>query len=152
MLCKLFRGYLFRKAFLANSIVFMDVYLPEGPKGDVIGKDKNVEVVGDFTEDPWDIEIKCAYSEFFKAYTATIPVIDGSLFKFLVDGEYITSSDHPTKYDPETQTYNNVVTIYHYIFDSESGHKKKRFISNALSLSNPAIRETVLCKFTLLSS
>lgn len=145
-MCKIFQGYLFRKAFLAKTIIFMDVYLPEGEDGDVVGTDKDVYVVGDFTDEPWEIKVKCTYSEFFKAYKATIPVIDGSLFKFEVNGELITSGEHSTKFDSESQTYNNVVTIFQYIFDSETKKHKKIPLMNSLSLSNPSIRDTVLGK------
>lgn len=65
LLCNLFRGYLFRRAFLANSVIFMDVYLPEGPDEDVEGTDKDVFVIGDFTDEPWTTKIKCNYSPFF---------------------------------------------------------------------------------------
>jgi hypothetical protein len=86
--------------------------------------------VGDFTSEPWKVEIGCTYSEFFNAYTTTIPVIEGSSFKFIVDGEYVISSDHPTKYDPEAQAYNNIVMIFYYTFDSEIAKTIRRPLAN----------------------
>ena len=84
---------------------------------------------------------------FFQAYTTTIPVVDGSQFKFIVDGELIVSSDHSTQYDTELKTENNVVKIYHYIFENENkGSFKKKSLLNSLSLSNPAIWKSILGK------
>lgn len=148
-LAKLFRGYLYRKAFLASSIIFMDVYLPEGKDADVYGKNKDVSVIGDFTEDPWKVEVKCIYSEFFKAYTTIIPVIGGSSFKFVVDDELMVSSNHESVYEPKEETYNNVVTIFYYIFDQDTGSTKRVPLMNSLSLSNPAIKNIALCNILL---
>jgi hypothetical protein len=80
-------------------VVFLDVYLPEGIAGDIMGENYVVYVIGDFTEEPWKTKIECTYSQFFKAYKATIPVVDGTLFKFVVDDETIVSSDHLKKMD-----------------------------------------------------
>lgn len=85
---------------------------------------------------------------FFSAYTTTVPVVDGSQFKFIVDGELMTSSDHPTKYDFDAKTENNVVATFHYIFDGDGGRTKAKRVAlvNSLSLSNPAIRQSILGK------
>jgi hypothetical protein len=125
----------------------MDVYLPEGIRGDIVGKDKIVHVIGDFTEHPWQMNIECTYSPFFKAYKTTIPVVDGSLFKFVVDDEQVWSSDHEKKFDTELHSYFNIAKFYYYIFESEENKQRKAsFTTNTLSLSNPAIRDTILSK------
>lgn len=64
-----------------------------------MGRNYTVYVISDFTEEPWKTKIECSYSQFFKAYKATIPVVDGTLFKFVVDDELIVSSDHAKKLD-----------------------------------------------------
>lgn len=46
----MFKGYTYRKAFLAHSIIHMDVYLPLYQVGSFEAK---VFVVGDFTDKPW---------------------------------------------------------------------------------------------------
>lgn len=123
----------------------MDVFLPEGIDGDVEGTNLDVYVIGDFTDDPWNTRIKCTYSPFFQAYTTTIPVVDGSQFKFVVDGELLLSSDHNTQYDTELKTENNIVKIFHYIFEGEGkGSFKKKSLLNSLSLSNPVICNSIL--------
>ena len=120
--------------------------MPEGTDEDVEGRENEVYVIWDFNDDPWKTKMKWEYSEFFKAYTATIPVIDGSQFKFIVEEKLMTSSMHPTHYCLDSKTENNIVTTYHYIFDSDSktaNHKKSPLVSS-LSLSNPAFNESIL--------
>jgi len=140
LLCRLFRGYLFRKAFLANTIIFMDVYLPLSAVG---RKDADVFVVCDFTEDPWKDQTKCEYTEFFNAYKAVIPVVDGTQFKFITNGEYIASTLHPTIKDHSTGSINNVVEIYLYISDQNDLNSKRTPLLNSLSLSNPSINRSI---------
>ena len=132
-LCRLFRGYLFRKAFLANSIVFMDVYLPISLD---VQQEDIVFVVGDYTDDIWKDQTKCEYSDYFSAFKAIIPVIDGSQFKFIVNGEYMVSDWHPMIRDSYSGDYNNVVEIYHYVHETETYKNNRKSLINSLSLTS----------------
>ena len=47
-------------------------------------------------------------------------MIDRTQFKFIVDGELMTSSLHPTHYDLALKTENNIFKVFNYIFENES--------------------------------
>ena len=77
-------------------------------------------------------------------------MIDRTQFKFIVDGELMASSLHPTHYDHALKTENNIVKVSNYIFDNESKaiNKKKPGLVSLLSLNNPSICQSILGKFS----
>ena len=133
ILCKRIKGYLYRKAFLANNKIQMDVYLPFYQVGYNSAK---VYVFGNFTNKPWKTKIKCTFSDYFNSYKAIIPVINGSQFKFIVDESYMLSNDHIQIKDTESGAYNNVVQTFNSGINNELQHRARTPLLNSLSLIN----------------
>jgi len=64
---------------------------------------KKVEVLGNFTAQPWQTRIPCSFNRYFNAYTAVVRIKVGQIFKFVAEGNKYLCSD----YYPQSKVKSN---------------------------------------------
>jgi hypothetical protein len=84
------RWYLRRSK--ANNIFEADIHI-----GELLHYNKQIYLLGDFTDNPWMDKLKMNYSYLHRSYFVRAQIMEGSKFKFQVNGTYKLSKGYEVK-------------------------------------------------------